>query len=75
MWVRARKVDLVVVLDHQIFINEFELRDDCSPIKGTASVQVWNISDDKAVAVERDGKAAFNQPCEVRITIDQFLKH
>ncbi len=71
----ACEVDLVIVLGDLIIVDEHKLGDDRAGLQRTMLVEVRDVADNEAVAVERDRIAAFDEPAQVGVTTDQFRKH
>lgn len=61
MWMTACEIDLMIVLLDALGIDEDQFGDDRTGLQCTRPVEIGDISDDQAVAVERDREAALDQ--------------
>jgi hypothetical protein len=72
---RSGEEDLVVFLQDMIGIGENEFRDNRADLQLQLVVEIQDIADDQIIAVKTDRVSLIDEPTDVLVMTDQFLKH
>ena len=68
-------IHLMIVLSDPLLVDEDQLRNDGAGAQLAVRIEIRDIANDQAVAVERDRVAALDELSQVGIMTDQFPKH